>query len=167
MKKLFAAFAAVIMITAAFTSCGKSSASYNLEDLFTAVESSVKIDNPIDFTDDDLQYTAGINKEDVEEYKGKVTNTNGEAGKLLVVKAKAGKADTVKTCLETMRAGDVSYLGNYPEFALAKSIAEAARIVVKGDYIIYAVGGDKAVAEKDGAEKAYEPIDLAISEAFK
>ena len=167
MKKFFAALAAAIMLTAAFSGCGESSASYNLDDVLTAVDAAVKVDNPIAFTADDLQYMAGITPEDVEEFKGKVTNTNGEAGKVLVIKVKAGKADSVKTALENMRAGDVAYLGNYPEFATAKSIAEAARIVVKGDYIVYAVGADKAAVEKDGVEKAYEPIDLAISEAFK
>lgn len=166
MKKIISAISAAMLLTALLASCG-GSASYNLTDIVTAVDAAVKVDNAKDITEDDIIYDWGVTFDNVEEFVGKTSNTNGEAGSIIAIKSKAGTSDTVKTELETARDGKAEALASYPEFATAAALTKAGRIVIKGDYVVLAIGGDAAVAEKDGAEKAYEPVDKAISDALK
>ncbi|MEG0178409.1 MAG: DUF4358 domain-containing protein [Oscillospiraceae bacterium] len=167
MKKLFSILSSALLLSVLLASCGTGSASYNLGDVLTAVDAAVKIDNPKDISQDDVIYDLGVTFENVEEFAGKTSNTNGEAGYIIVIKAKQGKADTVKAELETARDGKAEALASYPEFATAAAITKSGRVVVKGDYVLLAIGADKSIAEKDGAEKAYANVDTAIADAFK
>lgn len=154
-------------LTTLVTSCGNTSANLNVKDVVAAIEKAAPLATPVDFTEDELIYEMSIDMENVEEYYGQRANVNGDGSAILILKAKAGKVDEVKTALENYRANTVAYLGNYPEFDTRKSLAEAGRVVTKGDYALLVIGGDSAVAEAEGAQAAYAEIDKAIDEALK
>lgn len=89
--KRFAAFAlTLVLCLGLFSGCG-SEANYNVADVASAIEAVAAIDNPTDFTDDDLTLDMSLDMEAaVEEYAGQRTKTHGAPGAVLVVKAKAG-----------------------------------------------------------------------------
>ena len=126
----------------------------------SAIEAVAAIDNPTDFTDDDLTLDMSLDMEAaVEEYAGQRTKTNGAPGAVLVVKAKAGQAETVKAALEGYRDGLVAQWENYKdEFPVGYEQTKAGRVVVKGDYVVLAIAGE-------GVD--YAEIDTAISDALK
>ena len=115
--------------------------------------------------DDILTGLYGINMEDVEEYVGKYSMANVSSDEILIVKAAKGKAETIKAACEARREAKASGCEMYLEDQFQK--AEAGRIVVKGDYVVFVIAGDNDVIINEGAEKAYEPIDAAIDEAMK
>ena len=158
MKKIIAVLLTVCLCAAAFAACGKENASYNINDVSAAVEKAVTIETPIAFSEDDLKLDMSMDMANVEEYTGHRTGKNGAAGAVLVIKAKAGAADTVKAQLETYKQGQAAFLANYPEFAAAQKQAEQGRIVVKGDYLVLAIAGE-------GID--YTAVDKAIDEALK
>lgn len=167
MKKIVTAITAVCLIATLATGCKSDSAGYNISDVMTSLETAVMLDSPIDVSVEDFLLETGLTTDDVAEFVGKKTNVNDAAGIIYVMKATKGQAPTIKTKLEEYRDGTAEFLGNYPEFATAQEITKAGRVIIHGDYLALVVGGDKAVAESDGAEKAYEPIDKALDEAFK
>lgn len=158
--KRFAAFAlTLVLCLGLFSGCG-SEANYNVVDVASAIEAVAAIDNPTDFTDDDLTLDMSLDMEAaVEEYAGQRTKTNGAPGAVLVVKAKAGQAETVKAALEGYRDGLVAQWENYKdEFPVGYEQTKAGRVVVKGDYVVLAIAGE-------GVD--YAEIDTAISDALK
>lgn len=158
--KRFAAFAlTLVLCLGLFFGCG-SEANYNVADVASAIEAVAAIDNPTDFTDDDLTLDMSLDMEAaVEEYAGQRTKTNGAPGAVLVVKAKAGQAETVKAALEGYRDGLVAQWENYKdEFPVGYEQTKAGRVVVKGDYVVLAIAGE-------GVD--YAEIDTAISDALK
>lgn len=158
--KRFAAFAlTLVLCLGLFSGCG-SEANYNVTDVASAIEAVAAIDNPTDFTDDDLTLDMSLDMEaTVEEYAGQRTKTNGAPGAVLVVKAKAGQAETVKAALEGYRDGLVAQWENYKdEFPVGYEQTKAGRVVVKGDYVVLAIAGE-------GVD--YAEIDTAISDALK
>ena len=158
--KRFAAFAlTLVLCLGLFSGCG-SEANYNVADVASAIEAVAAIDNPNDFTDDDLTLDMSLDMQTaVEEYAGQRTKTNGAPGAVLVVKAKAGQAETVKAALEGYRAGLVAQWEDYKdEFPVGYEQTKAGRVVVKGDYVVLAIAGE-------GVD--YAEIDTAISDALK
>ena len=94
MKRFAALVLTLVLCLGLFSACG-SEANYNVADVAGAIEGVATIDNPTDFTDDDLTLDMSLDMEaTVEEYAGQRTKTNGAPGAVLVVKAKAGQADT-------------------------------------------------------------------------
>ena len=158
--KRFAAFALTLVLCVGLFSGFGSEANYNVADVASAIEAVAAIDNPTDFTDDDLTLDMSLDMEAaVEEYAGQRTKTNGAPGAVLVVKAKAGQAETVKAALEGYRDGLVAQWENYKdEFPVGYEQTKAGRVVVKGDYVVLAIAGE-------GVD--YAEIDTAISDALK
>ena len=62
---------------------------------------------------------------------------------------------------------DRIYADNENYVGALRDKAEAGRVVTKGDYVVLVIAGDETVVEDEGVEKAYEPVDAAIDEAFK
>ena len=115
MKRFAALVLTLVLCLGLFSACG-SEANYNVADVAGAIEGVATIDNPTDFTDDDLTLDMSLDMEaTVEEYAGQRTKTNGAPGAVLVVKAKAGQADTVKAALEGYRDGLVAQWENYKD----------------------------------------------------
>ena len=149
MKRFAALVLTLVLCLGLFSACG-SEANYNVAD----------VAGPTDFTDDDLTLDMSLDMEaTVEEYAGQRTKTNGAPGAVLVVKAKAGQADTVKAALEGYRDGLVAQWENYKdEFPVGYEQTKNGRVVVKGDYVVLAIAGE-------GVD--YAEIDTAISDALK
>lgn len=159
MKRIFSALLAASLIICLFAACSGGSANYNVSDVAKAVGDVCKIDNPKEFDKDTLVYEVGLSEEDFEEFAGQRTLTNGQPGTALVIKAKAGKADTIKSALEQYRDGVVAVAGNYKDdFPVGYEQTKNARVVAKGDYVVYAVAGE-------GVD--YTDVDTAIDEALK
>lgn len=159
MKRFVALMLMLVLCLGLLSGCG-SEANYNVSDVASAVEAVAKIDNPTDFTDDDLTLDMSLDMEaTVEEYAGQRTKTNGAPGAVLVVKAKAGQAETVKTAMEGYRDGLVAQWENYKdEFPAGYEQTKNGRVVVKGDYVVLAIAGE-------GVD--YAEIDTAINDALK
>lgn len=165
MKKIIAMLLCVFLL-ASFAGCSsEGSASYNINDIMTAIEEVAPVTMGGEMDDDILTGIYGINMEDVEEYVGKYSMANVSSDEILIVKAAKGKAETIKAACEARREAKASGCEMYLEDQFLK--AEAGRIVVKGDYVVFVIAGDNDVIINEGAEKAYEPIDAAIDEAMK
>ncbi len=163
MKRLIATVLSVVLsagLTAAvLTGCGGSSASYNVEDVAVSVAQVCKIESPADFTADEMQFDMNLEDGSYEEFAGQRTTTNGQSGTVLVVKAKAGEADTVKAALEAYRDGLVAQFENYKDdFPVGYEQNKNGRVVVKGDYVVLAIAG---------ADVSYDDVDKTIDEAMK
>ncbi len=156
MKKLFSVLICVFALALAFTACGGKSLDIN-----TVAESVGKvcsIQNPAAYTDDDLIYDIGLDMEKVDSYVGSRSNITGASACTLVIKAKSGEGENIKTALETYIQKQTSSLDNYAEFAEALAQAKEARIVASGDVVILAIAGE-------GVD--YSAVDTAISDATK
>ena len=159
MKRFFAVLSVLCLCAGLFAACGGSSASYNVADVASAVESVCNIENPKEIEQDDLIYTMNLAEEDFVEFAGQQTLTNGKPGTVRVVKAAEGKADTVKTQLEAYRDGIVATWENYKDdFPIGYEQTQNGRVVVKGDYVVLAIAGE-------GVD--YSAVDTAIDEALK
>ena len=159
MKRFFAGLLAVCLVGAAFAGCSGSSATYNVNDVASAVETVAKIENPLDITEDDLTYEFGVDMDKVEEFSGQKTGVANTAGTVLVVKASAGSVDDIKAALENYKNGLVSVSENYQnDFPEAYQQVSDGRVVAKGDYAVLAI----AAAGVD-----YTEVDAAIDEALK
>ena len=159
MKRFFAICMALCLVVAAMAGCGQGSANYNVKDIASSLESTAKIENPIDFTEDDLTYEFNIDMAKVDEFAGQNTRTNGASGTVLVVKAKAGGVEDVKAALEAYRDGRIAVYGTYKDdFPDAYAQVSEGRVVTKGDYAVLAIAA---------AGVSYDDLDKAVDEAFK
>ena len=160
MKKLIAIALSAAVLALGLVGCGgqESSKAYNLNDIVTAVESANPIANPRDVDDNFITLDMLLTKDNIEEYTGKVSNDQADSALIVAIKAVPGKADTVKSELESYKTS-ISTGGLYAEFAEKEAAAKDARIVVKGDYLVL------VVANTTGAD--YAAIDTALDEALK
>lgn len=133
-----------------------SSAAYNLGDIVTAIEAANPVTNPRDLDDFSLQNEIMLNMDNVADFSGKKSNDNANSALILAIQAQPGKAEDVKTDLESYKSGLVN--GMYAEFAEKEAQAKDARIVVKGDYVVL------VIANTEGA--SYSDIDTAIDSAL-
>ena len=77
----------------------------------------------------------------------------------LIIQAKEGKGNAVKSALETYKQNQIVYFGNYPEFSEALSRVKDGRIYQSGDLIIMLFS---SINLSD-----YGEIDKLISELVK
>lgn len=158
MKRIVSVLVSVCLACLLLAACGGGSASYNVADVAAAVSEACAIDNPKDFDEDTLVYELGINAEDIQEFAGQRTLTNGQPGTALVIHTAEGKAADVQAALESYRDGVLQVNENYQsDFPVGYENTANARIVVKGDYVVYAVAGEGA---------SYDDVDAAIDEAL-
>ena len=73
MKRFFAVLSVLCLCAGLFAACGGSSASYNVADVASAVESVCNIENPKEIEQDDLIYTMNLAEEDFVEFAGQQT----------------------------------------------------------------------------------------------
>lgn len=160
MKKLiFAILCAALALS--LVACGGSSKvakEYNLSDVVSAIQASNAVSNPRDVDDFAFQNEFLLNKDDVVEYKGIMSNDQGNSALIMAVKCASGKAADVKKALETYKQNQVAYYGNYAEFADGQALIKDGRVVDKGDYVVI------VFANTEGA--SYSDIDSAISKAL-
>ena len=186
MKKILALMLAMALSLALFVGCGgddpssegnsssqsgsssESSAlpAYDVEQVLEAIESAVPVSSGKEIDDDTLTLLMNVDMENVEAYAGKITQLNQNTDQILVIQAKPGKADAVKTELEARRQAMVDSSANYSEFAGEKVKAENGRVVVKGDYVVLVIVGDSQKMLDEGPDDTYKAVDKAIDEAF-
>lgn len=113
-----------------------------------------------------LEMLFGVTSDMYEDYMGEIPMMSAHVDKLVIVKAKEGKAEEVREALDAYRDSQVNDTMQYP-MNLGK--IQASRVEAAGDYVIFAMlGGDDTEAESEEAQIAYcqEVNDLAI-EAIK
>ncbi len=144
--------------SSAASSVAQQASEKNLADILSAIEAVNPIDNPRDLDDFALENDYGMTMDNIQEFAGRMSNTQGNSGTILVVKAAAGKAADVKKELSTYQQNQVTYWGNYAEFADAQTNAKEGRIVEKGDYVALVFAGT--------SEADYSAIDKVLDEAL-
>ena len=132
-------------------------ASKSVQDILAAIEAANPIDTPRDLDDFALENDYKMTMGNIQEFAGKVSNTQGDSGTILVIKAAAGKAADVKNELATYQADQINYWGNYAEFADAQASAQEGRIVENGDYVVLVFASLNA---------DYAAIDEAVTAAL-
>lgn len=157
MKKYIAILAALLLLVC-LVGCGSSkeeAASYDLASVMSSLEEVNPIANPRDIDDFAIENDFGFAEGAVEEYLGKISNDQGDSGMILLIKAAEGKGEDVKTALETYKADQVAFYGNYAEFAQGMALIQDGRIVQDGDYV-FLVFSSLSV-------NGYDAIDSALS----
>lgn len=106
----------------------------NLESAVAALEAVNPIENPLTYTDFDVENTLMLTLDNLVAYKGDVSNNQADCGLVFVAQAKEGKVADVEAELqaykESLTANDM-----YVEFADKMALAKEARIVTKGNYV--------------------------------
>lgn len=130
----------------------------SLTDILAAVEAVNPIANPRDLDDFALENDYRLTMDNIQDFVGKVSNDQGDAGTILVLKAAPGKGADLEKELVTYQKDQTNYWGNYAEFADAQASAKEGRIVVNGDYAVLVFA-----SLNDGD---YAAIDKAVEEAL-
>lgn len=129
----------------------------DLDGIVAALEAVNPIANPRALDDFSVQNELLLTMDNIEAYKGDVTNDQADCGLVFVAQAKPGKAADVESELqaykESLSANDL-----YAEFADKVALAKDARIVANGDYVAIVIAG---IANPD-----YSAIDTALETAL-
>ena len=158
------ALAAVMAVSMVACGGGEDTPAYDVNEVLATIEEAapVRMSTPVD---EEYMNFIGIDAEMYNTFAGSYCPITPGVDGIIVVEAKDGKVEDVKAALEARRneifAANENYVG------ALRDKAEAGRVVVKGNYAVLVIGGDDIVVEDQGVEKAYEPIDAAIDEAFK
>lgn len=165
MKKIIAmALAAVLAVSMVACGGGEETAKYDVASVAKTIEDAnpIRMSTPVD---EFFMEFIGIDAEMYESYAGSYCPITPGVDVILVVEAKDGKVEDVKAKLQQRKDEIVAANENYVGSLLEK--AKAGRLVEKGNYVVLVIAGDEIVVEDQGVEKAYEPVDAAIDEAFK
>ncbi|HIW53676.1 MAG TPA: DUF4358 domain-containing protein [Candidatus Ruthenibacterium merdigallinarum] len=158
MKRIFAVVLSACLALGVLAGCSGSSASYDVNEVASAVAAVCNIDGPADFTQDDMEFMMNLPADSYDEFAGQYTTTNGASGTVLVVHAASGKAADVESALAAYRDGLVAQFETYKDdFPVGYEQNKAGRVVVKGDYVVLALAG---------ADVDYADVDAAIEEAM-
>lgn len=129
----------------------------NLDSAVSALEAVNPIDNPLAYTDFDVENTLMLTLDNLVAYKGDVSNNQSDCGLVFVAQAKDGKAEAVEAELQaykdSLTANDM-----YVEFADKMALAKDARIVRNGNYVAM------VIASIDVGD--YTEIDKALETAL-
>ncbi len=129
----------------------------NLDSAVSALEVVNPIDNPLAYTDFDVENTLMLTLDNLVAYKGDVSNNQSDCGLVFVAQAKDGKAEAVEAELQaykdSLTANDM-----YVEFADKMALAKDARIVRNGNYVAM------VIASIDVGD--YTEIDKALETAL-
>ena len=129
----------------------------DLDGIVAALEAVNPIANPRALDDFSVQNELLLTMDNIEAYKGDVTNDQADCGLVFVAQAKDGQVDAVKSELEAYKAS-LSANDLYAEFADKIALAKDARIVTNGNYVAIVIAG---IANPD-----YAAIDTALETAL-
>lgn len=169
MKKMLTLLLAVCtMLTLA--ACGGKEApiqkNYTAQEVFDAIRDAYGEDflPDGDMMEEEFTETYGLNMDEVEEICAQITMISFHPDRLLVVKAKEGKGESVEKTLSAARDQLVENGMWYPA-NLAK--VNASRVLRQGDYVVYmmlgAVDPDMQASEEDAAKFAEEQMEIGVS----
>lgn len=166
MKKIFALVMVLCLCLSLFAGCGGDSAhSYDVKSVVDQFVEAYPVSMSAEINDDTLQDLMQIDLENVEEYYGYRSRANDSVDTVLMIKAKAGKADAVKESLETYRDNMETSCNMYNDAEAMK--AKNALITVKGDYLLLTMSGDSAQIEAGQMETIKADIQSKIDELLK
>ena len=106
----------------------------NLESAVAALEAVNPIENPLTYTDFDVENTLMLTLDNLVAYKGDVSNNQADCGLVFVAQAKEGKVADVEAELQTYKES-LTANDMYVEFADKMALAKEARIVTNGNYV--------------------------------
>lgn len=106
----------------------------NLDSAVAALEAVNPINNPMAYSDFDVENTLMLTKDNLVAYKGDVSNTQSDCGLVFVAQAKEGKAEDVEAELQAYK-DSLTANNLYAEFADLTALAKDARIVRNGNYV--------------------------------
>ena len=121
----------------------------------------IRMSTPID---DEYMRFIDISAELYEAYAGYYCPITPGVETILVIEAKEGKVEEIKTKLQQRKDNIVAAYVNYTNDW--KDKAKAGRIIVKGNYIALIIAGDEAVIEEKGVDVAYSDIDELLKRIF-
>ncbi len=141
---------------------------YDVNDALAAINTAnVMNDYTAAMVEDNL-VVMGLDSSLYKSFAGTILKLEPGAGINLVVEANEGKAGEVETILNDYKDYLISsqelYAADFP--SLFEKI-ENARIVSKGNYVIFVVAVDLADNTEVNIDEVYENIDIAIDEFFK
>ena len=157
MKKYMVLVLALVLSLVLFAGCGSKedpASGYDLTTVMSSLEEVNPIDNPREIDDFSIENDFGFAEGAVAEYLGKISNDQGDSGMILLIKAAEGKGDEVKAALDTYKADQAAFFGNYPDFAQGMALIQDGRIVQDGDYV-FLVFSSLSV-------NGYDAIDTAL-----
>ncbi len=148
-----------LMLLLAFTSCSSSEVVENTPaDIASAVTTACAIQEPLEVTEETLNYAMGISIENIAEFAGFESGVNGISGTVVVIKAAEGKIDSIVSELTEYQAANVSFLSNYPEFETSITQAENGIITQKADLAVLAIAAP---------DINYDDVSAAIESALQ
>lgn len=176
MKRIIGILIALMMMSMVFTGCsggndGNSAGSGNgadelkdgvsLNDIVKKIDEEMGIAMGSDVDDTTLTDIFNIDKNDVEEYAGKMSMVMNSADNFIAVKAKDGKADAIKEALEKRKESVMQQFEQYLPDQYVK--AQSGKVLVKGDYVFLIILGDTVT--EDGGEFDTDAADAAVKNA--
>lgn len=129
-----------------------------VETIVNKLEEVNTVENARAIDDFSVENEMGLTLDNLQAYKGDVTNNQADCALVFVALCQDGKAGDVQKELNAYRESMTSNL--YIEFADKVEQAKNARIVTSGNYVVMVIAGIS-----DGV--SYEDIDQAITEALK
>ena len=165
MKKVISfVLAAVLALSMVACGGGEDAKSYDVAAVAKTIEDAVPIRMPVPVDAEYLNYLS-ITEDMYESFAGSFTMISPGVDIIVAIEAKEGKVEDVKAALQAQKDYLAATNENYIRSDFDK--ANAGRLVVKGNVVLLVIAGDQIVVEDQGVEKAYEPVDAAIEEAFK
>ncbi len=93
------------------------------------------ISNQLALDDNTIKLDISLPADSFTAYAGALSNDQSDAGRVIVVQYADGQEKAVTDALETYRQNQVSFFGNYPEFADAQGHLENDYALVSGNGI--------------------------------
>ena len=145
MKKCM--IAVLVLFSCLLASCGSpaqtpqnTSAAISIDEAVDRIKAVNPVADERMIDDFALENEMGLNPENIEEYKGVITNSQNDCALIFVAKAKSGKARAVKEELTDYLKGLASN-DLYVEFADKIEKTKQARVLVFDDYVVLSIAG--------------------------
>lgn len=91
------------------------------------------ISNQLAVDDNFMKFELALPEDNFVAYAGACSNDQDDAGRVIVVQYADGQETAVKDALETYRQNQVTFFGNYPEFADAQNNLKSNYALVSGN----------------------------------
>ena len=169
MKKIISIILAACLVAAMLVGCSNTNNNKSsnelkegatLSDIVEKIQSDIGITMASEIDDTLLKDIYGINKEDVEEYAGKMSMVMTSSDTFLIVKAKEGRVETIKSALEARRETIIE--SQYLPAEIEK--ANAGKVYTKGNYVALIVIGNTMVEEGEDFDSAKAQEEMAKAE---
>lgn len=128
-----------------------------IQDVIMELEENLGITMPEKLDQQSLQEVFGLNPDDIEEYYGEYSAVNTSADHIIGIKVKDGKADAVKSALESRKQEIVDNFQEYLPDQYDK--AQAGKIIQKGNYLFLVIAGDSEKGYDNEMNRAQHIID--------